>query len=95
MNEVIELAIDSSDGIIDCRLEQEENDGEVVYAATILYPCLAGGHSRSDIFCCNMVYDARAAGYVFDDREEIHPKIQALELQLSAAIANEGKGMLR
>lgn len=91
MNEVIELAIESAGGIIDCRLEPEASDTGSAYAATILYPCIAGGHSRSDIFCHTMKYDAGAGRYAFDDRQDIHPKIQTLEGQLSDAIVKGAK----
>ena len=91
MEEVIELALESPDGIIDCRLEPQTNDGTLTYSATILYPHTVNGFSRSEIYCHTMQLDARSNSYVFDAGEEIHPKISKLETQLSAAIRDSGK----
>jgi hypothetical protein len=89
MDEVIELALDSRDGIIDCRLEPQRNDAGLFYAATILYPNTVNGFSRSEIYCHNML--PAAGGYSFEG-EDIHPKIKKLEGQLSAAIMKAQKG---
>jgi hypothetical protein len=90
MNETIELALESPDGIIDCRMEPQEDDGSS-YEATILYPNTVGGNTRSDIFCHNLTRDAATGSYVFEDSSDIHPKILRLESQLSAAIVNANK----
>ena len=82
--ETIELALESPDGIIDCRLEPEDNNG-ASYAATILYPSTVAGYSRSDIFCHTLKRDAETGSYFFED-EDMHPKIKRLERQLSDAI---------
>ena len=91
MNETIELALESPDGMIDCRLEPQDNDG-ALYAATILYPSTAGGFNRSDIFCHDMKRDAETGSYFFEGSEDMHPKIVKLESQLSAAIVKASKG---
>ena len=88
MNEEIELTLESADGTIDCRLEQEENDNGSFYAVTILYPTKVNGYERSDIFCHNMLRNASTGAYSFDRNEDIHPKIKRLEAQLAAAIAS-------
>lgn len=89
MNEPIELALQSPDGIIDCRLEPQANDeGGIIYAATILYPTKVAGYTRSDIYCHNLRQDPKTGNYHFDKNEEVHPKIKDLEPQLSNAIKN-------
>lgn len=92
MNEIIELAIESPDGIVDCRLEPQGHDAASSYAVTILYPSTASGYSRSDIFCHILKRDGDAGGYSFDESEDIHPKIKKLEGQLSDAIMDARKG---
>ena len=90
MQEAIEISIDSPDGIVDCRLEPETADAIPLYSATILYPNVVDGFSRSEIYCHNMRPDPETGVYYFDDGEEgIHPKIKKLEAKLSAAIANQ------
>lgn len=86
MNEDIELAIESPDGTIDCRLEpiRDEDTRQLHYSATILYPDMVSGFFRSEIYIHNLVPSGN--GYVFDETEEIHPKIKKLETQLAAAI---------
>lgn len=87
MDEVVEISLDSPDGIIDCRLEPQREDGVLSYSATILYPNVINGYSRSEIFCYNMV--KRGSEYFFDNNEDgVHPKIQELEKQISDAITN-------
>ncbi len=88
MDEVIELTLDSPDGVIDCRLEPQTNEGELAYSATILYPHTVNGYSRSDIYCHTMRQDANTNSFVFEAGEEIHPKIRKLEEQLSEAITS-------
>ena len=86
MNETLEIAIDSVDGTIDCQLEPKRNDAGIFYAATILYPNIVNGFSRSEVYCHNMIRDAKTGNYTFDDNEDIHPKIKRLEAQISEAI---------
>jgi hypothetical protein len=89
MHEIIELALESPDGIVDCRLEPDDSGS--FYAVTILYPTTAGGYTRSDIFCHNLMRDAETGAYFFEG-EDVHPKIKRLEAELSAAIkTREGK----
>lgn len=91
MNDTLELALESADGIIDCRLEPLTDSPAPSYSATILYPASAGSYSRSDIFCHNLAFNPAAGCYYFEDTEEIHPKIIRLEAQLSAAILKARK----
>ena len=87
MDEVIEISLESADGIIDCRLEPQRENGVPSYSVTILYPNVINGYSRSEIFCYNMRKQGNV--YVFDSNDDgIHPKIQRLEAQLSDGIAN-------
>jgi hypothetical protein len=86
MDEVIELAIESPDGVIDCRIEPQMVANERFYNVTILYPNIVNGYSRSDIYCHAMRPDGETDSYFFDMLEEIHPKIKKLEVQLSQAI---------
>ncbi len=87
MNKDIELAIESIDGIIDCRLEPLENeDGQLYYSATILYPDMMSGFFRSEIFCCDVVKERNGSGFVFAAPDDMHPKILKLETELSNAI---------
>ena len=87
MEEAIELSFDSPDGVIDCRLEPERADGKLFYAATILYPNIVSGFSRSEIYVYNLHFDPATTGYCFDAGEdEVHPKIKNLEKQISNAV---------
>ena len=85
MEEPIELVIESEGGIIDCRLDPVDED-ERSYSATILYPSVANGFSKSEIYCVNMAYDQKTDTYLFEAETELHPKIKKLEGQLSDAI---------
>ena len=87
MDEVIELTLESAEGIIDCRLEPQRNDTELSYTATILYPNTVDGFSRSEIYCHNMRRGTKMGDYYFESGEDpIHPKIKKLETQISKAI---------
>lgn len=88
MNDTIELAIESPDGIIDCQLEPQRDEDEVFYAATILYPHMVNGYSRSEIYCHNLKRNRKTGQYHFDS-EDIHPKVKRLEAELSAAITGQ------
>ncbi len=91
MPEPIELAIDSPEGIIDCRLDPELNEGVLSYSATILYPHTVNGFSRSEIYCHTLLQAEKSGDYFFEPGEEIHPKIKKLEAQLSEAIIHAGR----
>ena len=89
MDEIIELAIDSPEGIIDCRIEPYRNDNELSYSATILYPNTVNGFSRSEIYCHNLRRGTKNGDYFFEAGENtIHPKIRKLETQISNAIVH-------
>ena len=88
MDETIELVIESPDGIIDCRLEPIREERKLYYSATILYPNIVNGFSRSEIYCYNLSGDTNS-GYFFEIGEDTIPsKIKILETQLSEAIIN-------
>lgn len=89
MEEIIELTLDSPDGIIDCRLEPQLNDTELSYSATILYPNSTGGYNRSEVYSHNLRRGTKNGDYYFVAGEDtIPPKINKLEAQLSKAIMN-------
>ena len=84
MDEDIELAIGSADGVIDCRLEPKRNEDtdELYYSVTILYPDMVSGFFRSEIYCYDLV---RVGGvYVFDS--VVEEKIKVLEGMLGEAV---------
>jgi hypothetical protein len=85
MDEVLEISIDSPAGTVDCRLEPETGEGTFFYNATILYPNVVDGFSRSEIYCHNMQQDKKNGDWHFID-DEIHPKIKGLESKISEAI---------
>ena len=88
MDEIIELALTTTYGIVDCRLDPERNDGEFFYTITILYPNMVNGFNRSEIYCHVMRFDTNTGGFVFEAGDDnIHPKIRQLEKQISEAIA--------
>jgi len=89
MDEIIELALESQDGIIDCRLEPHRNETELSYSATILYPQVVNGYNRSEIFCHNLRRGTKMGDYFFEAGEDtLPPKIIKLETQISKAIVN-------
>jgi hypothetical protein len=88
MKPVIELVLETKDGIIDCRLEFIEDEARPYYAATLLYPTITNGVNRSEIFCYNMVKDGNEYYFSTEDND-IHPKIIKLEGDLSEAIKKE------
>lgn len=83
MQQVIELAFELADGVIDCRLDPVEGDN-LRYSATILYPQVVNGYTRSEIFCHDLVYNNSSKSYEFENMDnEIHPKILKLESRLN------------
>ncbi len=92
MDITIELSLESPDGIIDCRLEPQRNDGTLFYNATILYPHIVNGYSRSEIYCHDIRFEPETGSYHFETGEDgIHPKIRKLEAQISDAIISQNK----
>ncbi len=86
MNQVIELAFELEDGVVDCRFDPVEGDNQR-YSATILYPQMVNGYLRSEIFCAEMVYNSSNRLYEFENLDnDIHPKILKLEEKLNEAI---------
>ena len=83
MNEPIELTFESPDGLVDCRLEPKNEEDTILFSATILYPNIVNGYSRSEIYCHDMCYQAETGGYCFDANDDIHPKILKLEKKIS------------
>ena len=87
MDESIELILESPEGTIDCRLEPHQNETELSFSVTILYPNTVNGFSRSEIYCHNLRRGTKMGDYFFERGDsEIHPKIKKLETQLSNAI---------
>ena len=87
MDEAIELAFESPEGIIDCRIEPVQDETELSYSVTILYPNIVNGFSRSEIYSHNLTRDTKTGKYFFESGDDtILPKIRKLEQQLSIAI---------
>ena len=88
MQPPIELSLDSPSGLIDIRIDPDtEDDRPASYSVTILYPNMAAGISRSDIFVHTMLVDPSTGAFHFlDDEKGIHPKVRAVEAEISAAI---------
>lgn len=84
MGEDIELAIESADGTIDCRLEpmMNEDTDELYYSATILYPGMVSGFFRSEIYC----YDLIRKGSIYVFNQPVEDKIKVLEVKLGEAV---------
>jgi hypothetical protein len=82
MEQVLELAIETTDGTADCRAEINPETGSI--NITILYPYMANGFTRSEVYSHDMQLEN--GEYVFSDGEELHPKIKKLEARLSEAI---------
>ena len=92
MNEAIELTFESPEGLIDCRLEPQKNDTEISYSATILYPAIVNGYSRSEIYCHHLRRGTVMGDYFFETgADAILPKIKKLETQISRAIVSAAK----
>jgi|GEM_PF-3031466 len=90
MQPPIELSLDSPSGLIDIRIEPDtDDDRPASYSVTILYPNMASGISRSDIFVHTMLIDPSTLAFHFlDDEKGIHPKVLAIEADISTAIVN-------
>ena len=85
MKEDIELSIVLKEGVIDIRLEPDD-ENESLYHATILYPSTVEGNSRSEIFCYDMkTHPNGVLEFVYSD-EGIHPKIARLEDEINARL---------
>jgi hypothetical protein len=85
MEEIIEISIETPDGTADCRLELMEDNDVYYYNATILYPHIVNGYSRSEIHCMD-VYRDGTDYYLKAGEGGIHPKLKKLEGQIAAAI---------
>jgi hypothetical protein len=83
MEEVIEVAIETADGVADCRLELDMDNG--TYNVTILYPHMVNGFSRPGIYTYDMKKE-NGSWYFEAGEDGVHPKIKKLEQALSAAI---------
>jgi hypothetical protein len=89
MDEIIELTLESPDGMVDCRLEPQRTGSELSYSATILYPNTVNGFSRSEIYCLNL-RRGKTGSYFFEDgADEVLPKIKKLEATVSNAITRK------
>lgn len=86
MDKTIEIYIESAGGTIDCMLEPQRSDTDFFYSTTILYPEMANGYGRSEIFYADIRPSVDGNRYEFDNTEELHPKILKLEREISDAI---------
>jgi hypothetical protein len=85
MQELIEATISTADGIADCRLDLlQESEG--IYAAVILYPHTEDGRQVSKVYEHRLVHDSGV--YRFEESDMVHPKVLAMEQQLSDTILN-------
>jgi hypothetical protein len=91
MNELIELNIDTPDGLADCRLELQDSEQGYYYEATILYPHIINGFSRSEIYCYNFIPTGEGQYRVAETEDGVHPKIKLLEEKIALAIAAHNK----
>jgi len=83
MDTIHELTLNSPDGLIDVRLEPTTHGTPYQWTATILYPNIVNGFSRSEIYCHDLSWHPESRAYTFDASDEIHPKILRLETQIS------------
>jgi hypothetical protein len=92
MQNVIELALESADGTVDCQLERKKNENGIVYSVTILYPHLTNGIMMSKVYEHTMVLDRKTGKFAFSGEEgpTVHPKVKILESQLADAISLHG-----
>jgi hypothetical protein len=91
MPEVIELSLDSADGIIDCMLELQKDRNDIYYNVTILYPQVVNGYGRSEIFCHDMKRNSQGEYYFEEGEKGLHPKIKKLESRLSDEIISRSE----
>lgn len=83
MEEIIEVAIETQDGIADCRLELNADSG--TYNVTVLYPHMVEGFSRPGIYTYDMKKEN--GSWHFEAGEDgVHPKISKMEQAISDAI---------
>ena len=88
---MIELTLDSPDGIVDCQVECNKTTNGIYYTVAILYPHLIDGNVRSKVYEHNFVLERHSGKYLFEDTDSVHPAVRPLESQISAAIALHGK----
>jgi len=86
MQDVIELAIATADGVADCRLERlpDDDDGKD-YSVVILYPHQVGGRLISKVYEHKLLLSVQGQ-YCFAEPATMHPDVRGLEKQLSEAI---------
>jgi hypothetical protein len=89
MNETIEFVLESRDGIVDCSLEITGDERSPYYSVTILYPHIVNGRLLSEVYIHNLDLDKKSGTWSFSDPESVHPKVLALQKQLSAAIGKQ------
>jgi|GEM_PF-1777259 len=89
MNKVLEISIDSPDGVVDCQVEKI--DDSTSCSVTLLYPHMVNGKFGSKVYFTTMHYNAAQKGYFFDTGEDIHPAVKALEENISRAIIAASK----
>ncbi len=89
MNETNEFVLESPDGTVDCCLEITGDERSPDYSVTILYPHTVNGRLLSEVYIYSLDLIRQTGMYQFSDPEAVHPKVLALEKQLSAAIGKQ------
>ena len=90
MDKIIELSLESAEGVIDCRLELQEEEGVApYYNVTILYPQVVNGYGRSEIYVHDMKANSDGSFYFEEGDKGLHPKIKKLEARLSDEIVGQ------
>jgi len=84
MNKVLEINIDSADGVVDCQVERIGDSTS--YSVTLLYPHVVNGKFGSRVYFITMHFNEAQKEYLFDISEDIHPAVKALEEKISRAI---------
>ncbi|MBS1687231.1 MAG: hypothetical protein JSS96_00795 [Bacteroidetes bacterium] len=89
MNKVLEINIDSPDGVVDCQVERI--DDSTSYSVILLYPHLVNGKFGSRVYFITMHFNEAQKRYFFDTGEDIHPAVKALEEKISRSILADSK----
>ena len=87
MEKLFEISLDSDDGVVDCQLEEIENERGTYYSIVILYPHIVQGISMSKVYDHELFFDKETDSFHFSNETGIHPKIKMLEGQISSALS--------
>jgi len=88
MLHTIEIAVDTADGLADCRLEQLEEGSVAAYSVTILYPHTVQGRLMPKVYDHMLRLNRQTGKYCFADADMVHPTIERMAGKLSEAILN-------